>query len=499
MILTIPGGAQQVWGSAVWLNVTEATNPEGLALFKVVFRVIGASGNLLVETSLIPGRDAPAGECSLNIAPYLTAPEVVTVLWGYSYTDLATNVVNYQWSIDERNISLVNETEVTMGGTTIPGGSVQLSGNPIEIGVTSSAGAVGDKTNYRIALKITCDALMGSPYVEEIAPDKDFKAVFDISGFVDQPMDYTFDYPVKGALGPYDARVFHVTIDSGEVYLDAEGERVVNWNGDLQGHEIRVIKGMLRPYELGLLNDIGKSFYTEYIQGGKFLTHQPNFQKVAPNHVPRLWYLSRWEENHPFQAHLKINTADKVAHLPVTQDFVFWDITGLVDFAFQPEFWGRYYSNVESYEFWLSDASGDISEHRTYLIDRKYYEKSFTLYYFNPLGGLDLLWLTGEHTEGMTTEAEVAYRPVPFGSGSKVGSLSTISARGQRTWEINTGTKTREQLLAMRDFLEAKYRWMVDPDNNDRVIPVVIEAGDYSLYDSMKINQDFEVKIMEAH
>lgn len=496
MILTIPAGGQQVWGSAVWLNVTEATNPEGLAGFGVVFWVKNADGVQLVHKGIAP----VGGNVSLNISPWLTAPGVISIEWGYMWEETYAwgSATSYHFfEEDVRSITLVNETVVTAGDVTIPGGVVQLTGNPIEIRVTANS-LSAEKDNYRVAMRITCAALIGSPYVEPIAPGSNLESIFEISGFVDQPMAFDFNYPAVGAFSFYDARVFNLILDTGEVYLDDEGKRVEAWNGDLAGFEMRVIKGALRPYELGLLNDTGKTFYSEYIQGGKFLTRLPNFQKVAPSHIPRLWYLSRWTDDHVCTAHLKINTADKVAHVPITENFVL-PVNGLMDFAFNPAFWGAYYPDVESYEFWLSDAAGDISEHRTYLVDRGYYERSFTFYCFNPLGGLDLLWLTGQYKEGVKTEAEMAYRPIPYGSGSKVGSLSTISASSQRTWEINTGSKTRDELLAMRDFLEAKLRWMVDPDNDARLIPVVIESGDFLFFDSMEDIQNFEIRILEAH
>ncbi|HET6558062.1 MAG TPA: hypothetical protein VFG54_12155 [Prolixibacteraceae bacterium] len=497
MNFTIAGGTTHIVGYPVLVHITGIVVPAGAVNYAVAARFT----NLDTLEEWIVSLDAPfvGNAASMSYDPEAGTYDLKVEV-GFSYNDSLNGMELVEdWEASTQTIQIFDSTSVTIGGVEIPGGSVQLSGNPIEIRVGTTAEAMEGKTNFRIALRINCAALMGAPYVEEIAPGADLTSVFDISGFVDQPVTQDFDYPVRGAVNPHDAQVFHLTIDTGEVYIDANGDRIPSWNGDLTGYEMRIVKGKLRSYELALLNEVGKSFFTEYIQGGKFLTRQPNFQKIAPHHIPRLWYLSRWADNHPFTAHLKINTADKVAHIPITQNHTLWSITGLVDFAFQPEFWGSYYDNVESFEFWLTDANGDISDHRTYVVDHGYYEKSFTFYYFNPLSGLDLQWLTGEHTEGVKTESEIAYRPVPFGSGSKVGSLATISASGQRTWSINTGHKLREEMLGMRDFLEAKKLWMVDPDNYDRLIPVVIESGDFSLYDSMKDVQNFEIKILEAH
>lgn len=379
----------------------------------------------------------------------------------------------------------------------ITGGLVHLTGNPIQIILSASA----SRQNHKLALKVTCEALMGSPFVEEIAASTALKATFDISGFLDQPAIYSFDYPSVGALNPHDALSVNVTLDIGEVWTDSAGNRQIVWNNLTTNNKLEVMKGKLHPYELGLLNDGGKSFYSEYIMGGKFLTHQPNLQTVAHNHIPMLWYLNRWPGNHAITAHLVVTTDDGVV-TPILQNFIIWDITGLVEFAFQPQHWGFAQTAgtlIVSYEFWLSDVGGDVSEHRTFLVDNNYYEKSFTFYHVNPLSGIDLIWLTGQYSEGLKTESEIAYRVAPVLSGSKMASQITISSNSQRTWDINTGPLTKAKKLALRDFLTSKQCWMVDPDNWSKVIPVNIEAGENTLFDSNKDIQNLDIKILEAH
>jgi hypothetical protein len=382
----------------------------------------------------------------------------------------------------------------------ITGGTVHLSGNPIEVKIMSSGNA--GKSNYKLALKISCNALMGSPFIEEIAPVS-LVSTFDISGFADQPVDYSFDYPTIGAVNPHDLLAFHVTLDIGEIWNDNNGDRQESWsNLDPSENTIRILKGKLFAYELAILNETGKSFATEYINGGRFLTHLPDYQRVSPSHNPILWYLSRWTDSHDITLNLKVNTNNKVAHLPITQNHTIYDITGLVEFAFQPLFWGFDLDPgelIESYEFWITDVNGDISEHRTYLVDNSYYEKSFTFYYVNPLSGIDLIWLTGEYSFGLKTESETAIRPVAVGSGTRVATLRTISSSAQRSWEINTGPKSRKEMRSLRDFLIARQCWMVDPDDSARVIPVLIEPGDSTLFDSREDIQNLTIKILEAH
>ncbi len=346
---------------------------------------------------------------------------------------------------------------------------------------------------------------MGSPYVEEIAP-LNLVSKFDISGFVDQPVQYSFDYPGNGKVSNHAALAFAVTIDIGEVWTDENGDRQEAWYGNSQ---LRITKGKLRPYELALLNEEGKSFASEFIEGGKFLTHLADNQVVGPYQEMKLWYLSRWNTAHAATLNCTI-ISDGYFAATITENFNL-TASGLFEFTVCPGIYGFFgmtydpHASIQlkpvKYIFWISDASGDISERRTFIVDNNYYEKAFIFYYVNPLSGVDCIRLTGEYTEGLKTKSETAYKPVPVGSGTKVAGMKTISSGDQRTYELNTGIKTRAEILALRDFLTAKERWMVDPDRltYSRLIPVYIEGGDFELYNSMEDLQSLEITILEAH
>jgi hypothetical protein len=381
----------------------------------------------------------------------------------------------------------------------ITGGLVHLSGNPIQITLTADA----VKANHKLAVKVTCDALMGSPFVEEIAPNRPgLLSVFDISGFIDQPVSPDFDFPAVGVVSAHPKLAFAVTIDIGEVWTDAAGNRQVAWNNLSTNNSLTVIKGKLRPYELGILNDSGKSFASEYINGGKFLTHLPNNQIVSPTQIVKLWYLSRWTNIHTVEWNLSIVADLKVGHIPKTGEVLLNPNSGLLEFSINPAFCGFNIDpgeNIISYTFWLSDSGGDISERRTYIVDNAYYEKAFLFIYVNPLSGVDSIWLTGQYSEGLKTESEIAYRAISVLSGSKEASQISISSSSQRTWELNTGPKSLAEILSLRDFLSTRQCWMVDPANGEKLIPVNIEPADHKLYNVSEDIQNLDIKITEAH
>lgn len=387
----------------------------------------------------------------------------------------------------------------------ITGGLTHLSGNPIQITLTASAA----KTNHKLLLKVTCKTmggvdLVGSPFIEEIMP-KNLVAVFDISGIVDYPAEYGFTYPIGGACGPHDLLATKVTFEVGESWTDSNGDYQEEFTP--ASETLKVLKGKLRQYELGLLNEANKSFASEYIEGGRFLTHQSDYQKVSPQQICMLWYLGRWTDSHAITLNLKVVT-DKREYL-ITQAHTIWDITGLIELEFSGPFWGVYDNpawqwgeKLLTYEFWISDGNApggaDVSERRHYVIDNTFYEHNEFVYAVNPLSGIDQYWFTGEVKEGVTTTSETAVRPVPVGAGTQAPSIRTISINGYRTWEINTGWRSKDEMLALRDLLESRDTWIVDKTAN-KLLPVIIEAGDFTLYDSTQDIQNLAIKLKEAH
>lgn len=339
-----------------------------------------------------------------------------------------------------------------------------------------------------------------SPAIEEIAPNN-LVSVFDISGLVDYPVSNKLEYPPLVAL--YENNIsFKVYIGIGEIWTDENGDRQESFVTPATNNLIKILKGKLRPYDLARQNKYETNFDTSWIQVGAFLTNLPNFFKVLPDHKPLLWFQSPWPDSKEIVMNEKIYCTDPDQDVTLTEVHTIYDITGLVALCMQPYFWKGFETTngarIISYECWLSWEGGQ-SDHRTFVVDYTYYEKPFTFYYLNQISGIDLIWFTGEHTQSLRTEAETMYKPVPFGSGVNTASLTTISASGQRKWELNTGIKNREDLLAMRDFLESKERWMIDQDDNDLLIPVIVEAGDFKLFDSMEDIQSIDLVILEAH
>lgn len=386
----------------------------------------------------------------------------------------------------------------------VPGGEVFLSGNPIRVVLT--AGVL--LTHHKLCLKIKCPAIMGYEAIEKIAPGINRQAVFDISGLLDQPVSYLFNYPTTASSTAWENYLFEVTLDIGEEYVDVKGNRVVRWMNLSSGNTLRVAKGKLEAYDVALLNDAGESFYSHYVQQGRFLTWLSDNQVVWPYQEFKLWLIS------PYASDQAAIIQTTIYH-PGNRQSV-WEVpftlkgSALMEFTANPFYQGwmptvgqLYTFMIDSYTFVIKSAGGqNISEMRTFQVDNRYFDKHFILYYTNSLSGVDCIRLTGAYRQDLSTQMDNTYKPMPQGAGTRTASLTSVFNRRQRSWEINTGIKSRGEMLSLRELLSARECWLVDPDRvypDRKLIPVYLEAGDYTLYDSLENIQHLDLKIFEAH
>lgn len=378
---------------------------------------------------------------------------------------------------------------------TITGGLVHLSGNPIQISLTASAA----KDNHRTAVKVKCVDLISPEQIDEREPIS-LVSKHNIQGLVDEPLPIEFHFPVTGVASAHAALVLNVSLEIGEIWDDANGDRQESFA--TIADQLRIIDGKLPAHDLAVLNEAGKSFASEYIDGGKFLTALPNNQKVSPTQIVKLWYLGRWATNHDVTLFTRVNTYDKVGHIPMQQAITIYPATGLLELSLNPILQGFVLNPatyITSFEVWLEDAGGEVSEHRIFDVDNNYHETQIYGFYRNKFSAVDSFWFCGQRQEAIKTEIETAYIAVPAGSGTKKASIKTVTASGQRSWEINSGILKRAEMLALREFVESKERWIIDPDNSSVLIPVYVESGEFLLYDSVEDIQSTRFKLIEAH
>lgn len=388
----------------------------------------------------------------------------------------------------------------------IPGGGVQLSGNPIYIKIAGLSKPVG-ATNYKAILKLSSaniPSLSNLP-PDAIAPDAANEALFDISGLVDQPFMPEFQFPNVGVVTSNPRAAWNINIQYGETYIDSGGTLVVSWNPDNTNHII-VLKGGISDLRIGEYNDANTTFFEEWISAGKFLTNQPNNQKVSPGQIVKLWYLSPSINTVNAEWNCSIETNLKIAHIPKYGAVDLYSFqnsespTGLAEFSVNPDFLGFTFASGEwatSFTFWLSTIAGDITERRTFIVDNDYKENNNYLYVANSLGGaVDVIWLTGKVELSVDVSGTEGIKPLQPAFTAKTGSIVATSRSGRRKWKINTGYKSLEEINAMLDVCLARHLWL---NIDNKLIPVLLANGDKLLSDTMSDIHEIELELLEAH
>lgn len=381
----------------------------------------------------------------------------------------------------------------------IPGGSIQLSANPIWIKVAGAVIPVG-ASEFKLLCKVTSvdGDLLGGPFIDGITPDSEGKALFDVSGYVDQPMVPEFQYPPAGVTVAHAKSAWVIKIEFGQTYIDSAGDRQTSYEASFE--TITVLKGGVSDYVMSLYNDADTSFFEDCIVGGKFLTNQPKTQIVSPGQVVKLWYMGQWEAAHDVTLFTKVITSpNKVAHIPMQQNVTIYPETGVLELNINPIFQGFVLAvgqKLASFEFWIEDSGGEVSEKRTFIVDNDYKKNNNYLFVANSKGGVDVIWLNGAVETSIETTGTEGYRPLGINVGSRNRTILTTSKSGRRKWKINSGYKLSDEMKGMVDVFISRNIWLL---KDAEVIPVSLVNGDKLLNDTIDNLHSVELELMEAH
>lgn len=381
----------------------------------------------------------------------------------------------------------------------IPGGSVQLSANPIWVKVTGAVIPVG-ATEFKLLCKVTSvdGDLLGGPFIDGITPDSEGNALFDISGYVDQPMIPEFQYPLVGVTVAHAKSAWVIEIEFGQTYIDENDDRQTTY--EASSETITVLKGGISDYAMALYNDADTSFFEDWIVGGKFLTNQPNNIRVSPTQLVKLWYMGQWTSAHEVTIYTKVNTGpNKIAHIPIEQTVTIYPETGVLELNINPVFQGFVIASgqqITSFEFWIEDSGGKVSETRTFIVDNKPKENNNYLFVANSKSGVDVIWLSGSVEKSIDTSGTEGYRPLGINVGSRTGTILATGRSARRKWKINSGYKTTDEMAGLIDVFISRNIWLLMDGN---VIPVLLTNGDKLLADTAKDLHSIELELLEAH
>lgn len=380
--------------------------------------------------------------------------------------------------------------------------TTHLSGNPIWVKATTT-GAPAGATHYKILLKIISinNVLLGSPFVDGQEPNADNFAKFDISGYVDQPMPASFTFPLLSFIAGFKDRIHVIDIVPGESFIDADGNRQINWF-DLLG-PLFILSGKIDDHELSGYNDQNTNWFAAWVEAGKFLTHLPDVQKVHPRQPVKLWVKSHlWAyimTNFTIQGHYSDGSVDTINHEPGFFGDHIFEITlqpELLELALVKENGSR----LIRYTFQWSGGSV-TSPVKTFILDWQPKEYCNYLFFLNPIGGIDCIWLSGGAEPGHNTTSVQAKSQLPKGAKQKDHSVQ-VSKNTRMSWKINTGHKSREEIEALIDLFSSEKVWLLyDAEilNNAKLYPVIIQNAEDILASWDSDMHSLDLNLIIAH
>jgi len=392
----------------------------------------------------------------------------------------------------------------------IYGGPVQLSGNLVEIEVTNND-IKGESPRALLKAISTDGAVPGGPFKDSrdwrpLDPpvEGSGKAIFDFQEYLDAPTKYNFTHPYGEPIAiKHPLRAFDIDILAGASYIDnvlasaTFGKKIELWQDVAAAVSIRILKGGMSQDRQAQYNESATNFYQDFIQGNKFLTHRPNFQRISYMQPVRLWYLL--PETEPVTRSLKVEYLTAASEL-VELDFeITLDPDGLYEFVLDPAKLGLP-ADAKQFAVFQFDGETQIGERRTFIIDPKHYENNTFLFFANSLAGIDDTWFTGAIKLLMNSEGETGVQQLDRNATTRDRSVIETKSTGSRKWSIFPGNRLNvAEIEALQDFIYSRFRWLVW---EGRVIPVNLERGEFELTNTMRdliINDELEFVLTEGH
>jgi hypothetical protein len=384
----------------------------------------------------------------------------------------------------------------------ILGGAVQLTGNPAWVRLSGGSAPAGT-SDYKLLLKVISEdgKLEGAPFIDAIAPDDSGEALFNISGYVDKPVNALFQYPPSGAVVSYSSLAFNVQVQPGESYIDEDGILQENWFtiSDI----FQFLKGGSNSRQIAMWEEEESNFYQEYLVNGRFLTPRPWGDFVLPNQPVKLWFMVI--ENKSATFHVKAVYYDESFYEYSTA--VSLNIDYLYEFNCNPVHLGVDLENEEGsklhfFDVWLESDGSEISDSRRFQYDHRNFERPLYLFYTNSLGGIDDIFFGGFLIEGADIEGNIVYKPQQKSDTRYDPTLIVAGKEGNNTWKLNTGYRATDSMPDLRDMLLSRQAWLVYPNlyqTNYLFTPVIVDPGSFELINRKNHLTQLSIEVKDAH
>lgn len=415
---------------------------------------------------------------------------------------------NFEHIISENNMAFT---------VNIPGGPVQLNGNPILINATTTTqGGI----NHRMLCKVTNTngTIPGGPWTDSIQPFSG-AVQFNIQGYVDMIFDYEFQesHDTDDFYFERNSLISVITVEIGEKYVDGNGDLVETWRGSPD--TLTILKGKLTRHELNSLTSLNVNFYDYFInttpvrwltklertfvpgtiqQASRPILHVNHYYNVA-----KAWFIAPSNDNLVAKCSFVYKNGQVVT---VTSDP--FAVTKHKLYEIPLSYFAQELNDnqaLDRYDVWFEGSVFNVEKYTVFSErENSMSEENPIIFFANSLGVVEAVNCYGQVRQGLQTKGETVYVDNNDFEVKK-HTVSLRDASSTTPFFINTGFKTVEERRWLVDLLESEFVWLYLPHINNAfgnpytAIPVTIVPGNYDIYDSEQDLMSLDIEFRIAH
>lgn len=218
-----------------------------------------------------------------------------------------------------------------------------------------------------------------------------------------------------------------------------------------------VLNGGISFLQEAIYNRLESNFWAKLSYNQYFLTWQPLIKTIDKWQVEKLYFLVQGSHS-SLKLKIKIYYNDETSTSTVTKttisspvQYQVYEIC-LTNNILQLSGWDQ--ENIEKIEVWFDDqADQRVSEIRTFIYDYNYYENARYFMFLNSLGGRDTIRTTGQGINNLEYDRAEINKVLNFDFTEKDRQISQLKPTERKTYKVNTGWKTEDDIEWLRDLL----------------------------------------------
>lgn len=391
---------------------------------------------------------------------------------------------------------------------TIPGGTVQLSGNPVWVQAATTRTNV---TEQYLLLKLVCTTgqIDTEPRILRI---RGTAANFNAQSIVDIPITPEFSWR-ETVLGEVHGRAsnlaeFVLTVGESYVYENVYTEE---WTAETQ--TIKILKGQLDDYEFARLAADTETFFSWYIQDGRYLSKMAGTayapKTIIVNNITdpvKMWFSFFGIVELPNHCRISMSYSDgtgKEVFIPINQLSQF----GLIEINCHQMAINKGNQAKTIVDYTVTMHNFGIESKIAVQVLNKYTENHCVLYAQNRFGVVEAINLYGEMEETGAIEQETYTLQKSLTPSLTQGTIEAEMKGTQNGFKLNTGYKTLDERRWIKDLLLSPYRrfWLRSthlPEIGELgygFVPVIVTSNTYLINTTSEDILDINIEVQIAH